>query len=122
MIVPREVDMPGPSFWFFSVVALITLATAIRFAFRPQERLLAILRALSAATTFASVGASLAGLANGLIGLSRWMEHAPDAASSAMFWPRIVGGLGETPFALVLGFATLTVVWLLVAVGMRRQA
>ena len=113
--------MPGFSFWFFSVVALITLATAIRFAFRPQERLLAILRALSAATTFASVGACLAGLANGLIAVSRWMEHAPDATSNAMFWPRVVSGLGETPFALVLGFATLTVVWLLVAVGLRRQ-
>ncbi|MBZ5536570.1 MAG: hypothetical protein LAO31_11490 [Acidobacteriia bacterium] len=31
-------------------------------------------------------------------------------------------GLAEAPAALVLGFAVLSVVWLLVAVGLRRQA
>ena len=42
--------MPGPVFWFFPIIGLATLAVAIRFAFRPAERTLAILRPLSAAT------------------------------------------------------------------------
>lgn len=113
--------MPGPLFWFFAIVGLVTLVTAIRFAFRPQERLLAILRALSAATVFASLTGFLAGATNGLVALNRWLAHAPDVAPRAEFWPKVVTHFAEMPIPLVLGFALLSVVWLLVAVGLRRQ-
>lgn len=114
--------MPGPFFWFVVIVGLATLAMAIKFALRPAERSLAILRPLCAATAFSSLAAFLMGLANGLVFLSRSLERASDGAASARVWPVFIAGLAESPAALVLGFAVLSVVWLLVAVGMRRQA
>jgi hypothetical protein len=114
--------MPGPVFWFFGAVGLATLATAVRFALSPAERTLAVLRSLSAATACAALAAFFAGVTNGLVGLAHWLERAPDAAASAKFWPAVLTGFAESPIALIIGFALLSVTWLLVAVGLRRQA
>jgi hypothetical protein len=114
--------MPGPFFWFVVLVALATLAAAISFAFRPAERTLAIIRPLGAATTFSSLAAFLLGVANGLVALSHSLERAADPAASAQAWRFFVSGLAESPAPLVLAFALLAVTWLLVAVGLRRQA
>ena len=114
--------MPGPFFWFAAIVGIAALATAVYFALRPAERTLAILRPLCAATAFSSLAAFLLGLANGLAGLSRLLEQAADAAATARAWRVFVSGLAESPASLILGFALLSVVWLLVAVGLRRQA
>jgi hypothetical protein len=117
--------MPGPVFWFFPLIGLVTLATAIRFAFRPAERTLAVLRPLAAATATSALAAVLIGTANGLTGLKWAMEravHAGQAASSAVNAPAILGGTIESLAALAAGAALLTVVWVLVAVGLRQQA
>jgi hypothetical protein len=107
--------MPGPLVFFFALVALITLANAVYFAFRPTERALGILRPLCAATTASALAALFAGLTNGLYYFSRHLEDTPT-------WPRMVQGFAETPIPLVAGFAVVSVTWLLVAVGLRRQA
>ncbi len=117
--------MPGPVFWFFPIIGLATLAVAVRFAFRPAERTLAILRPLSAATIASALTAVLLGTANLLAG-SRWaMERAAAAgqlAPSPFNLHSILGGAIESLAALAACSAILTVVWLLVAVGLRRQA
>jgi len=114
--------MPGPFFWFVVIVGLVTLAAAVCFAFRPAERTLAVIRPLAAATTFSSLAAFLLGVANGLVALNRLLERAPDAAASAQAWRTSISGFAESPAPLVLAFALLAVTWLLVAVGLRRQA
>jgi len=114
--------MPGPFFFFAAIVELATLAAAIHFAFRPAEKTLAILRPLCAATIFSSLAAFFLGMANGLVALSRALEHATDPAASAKVWRMFLGALAEAPAALILGFAILAISWLLVAVGLRRQA
>ncbi len=114
--------MPGPFFFFAVIVGLVTLAMAIRFAFRPSEKALSVIRPLCAATAFSSLAAFFLGVANGLFGLSRALERAADAAASAQVWRTFLAGLAESPAALILGFAILSVSWLLVAVGLRRQA
>ncbi len=120
--------MPGPLFWFFPIVGLFTLAQAIRFAFRPAERTLAILRPLTAATAASALAAVLLGVANALTGLKWAMERAAaaagagQAAASAVHVPSILGGSIESLAALAACAALLTVVWVLVAVGLRRQA
>ena len=114
--------MPGPFFWFVVLVGLATMAAAICFVIRPAERTLAIIRPLAAATTFSSLAAFLLGVANGLVALSRSLERAADAAASAQAWRTLISGLAESPAPLVLAFAILAVTWLLVAVGLRRQA
>ena len=114
--------MPGPFFWFVALVGLATLATAIAFALRPAERTLATLRPLCAATIFAAVAAFLAGLANGLVFLTRLLERATDARASAEAWRRYLGALAESPAPLILGCGIVAVAWVLAAVGLRRQA
>jgi hypothetical protein len=120
--------MPGPLFWFFPIIGLFTLAQAVRFAFRPAERTLAILRPLTAATAASALAAVLLGTANALMGLKWAMERAAAAADpgqparSVVSVPAILGGSVESLAALAACAALLTVVWVLVAVGLRRQA
>ena len=114
--------MPGPFFWFVVLVGLATIAVAIRFSFHPAERTLAILRPLCAATTFSSLAAFLLGVANGLVALNRSLERSADPAAAGLAWRMFISGLAESPAPLVLAFALLAVTWLLVAVGLRRQA
>ncbi len=114
--------MPGPSFWFLTIVALATLAMAASFAIRPAERTLAIVRPLAAATVCSSLTAFCLGLANGLVFLTRVLERAAaDGTAPAQMWRTSVGALAESPAPLIMGFSVLAVVWLLVAVGLRRQ-
>ncbi len=114
--------MPGPFFWFFAVVALVTLGTAIRFAIGPAERTLAILRPLCAATIFSALAAFFLGVANGLTGLKMSLERAAGAASAAARPEAVLGGVIESLAPLVIGSAVVAVAWLLAAVGLRRQA
>ncbi len=119
--------MPGPLFWFFPILGLFTLVQAARFAFRPAERTLAILRPLTAATAASALAAVLLGTANALMGLKWAMERAAGAAAdpparSVVSVPAILGGSVESLAALAACAALLAVVWVLVAVGLRRQA
>jgi hypothetical protein len=117
--------MPGPVFWFFPIVGLVTLGVAIRFAFRPAERTLAVLRPLGAATITSALTAVLLGAANLLAGLRWAVELAAAAGQPAppMFsLSSTLGGAIESLGALAACAALLTVVWVLVAVGLRRQA
>jgi len=120
--------MPGPVFWLFPIVGLATLAVAARFAFHPAERTLAVLRPLSAATIGSTLAAALIGTANLLSGVKWAMERAEQAAAAGQaaapaVVPRMVlGGAVESLATLGAGAALLTVVWVLVAVGLRRQA
>ncbi len=113
--------MPGPVFFFFALVGLITLATAAYFAFKPAERTLGILRPLCVATTYSALAAFFAGITNGLYGLSRLLDGA-NAPGPGRLWPVVVGAFAESPIPLVAGFAAVSVAWLLVAVGLRRHA
>ena len=115
--------MPGPPFYFLAIVALVTLATAVRFAFRPSERLLSILRPLCAATIFADLTAALMGVANGLNGLKWAVERAAGNPGAHPLRLEYLLGFGvDVAAELAVGFAVVAVSWLLVAVGLRRQA
>lgn len=117
-------EVPPPPFWFFVLVCLTTGATAIRFAIRPAERTLAILRPLGAATIFSALATTLLGMANGLWGLKMSLESAAAAGHPITTpVPReiLLGGACESLAPLILASALLAVVWLLVAVGLRRQ-
>jgi hypothetical protein len=120
--------MPGLVFWPFPIVGLVTLAVAARFAFHPAERTLAILRPLSAATISSALAAVLMGTANGLAGLKWAVDRAAAAVAAGQPAPpafslsSTLGGVMESLGALAACAALLTVVWVLVAVGLRRQA
>jgi hypothetical protein len=117
--------MPGPFFWFFALVALVTIVTAVRFALRPAERTLAILRPLCAATAASALASFFMGFANGVAGLQIMMSRAVSAGQpwqSAVHPERILGVVPEMVAPLALAGALLAATWLLVAAGLRRQA
>jgi hypothetical protein len=107
---------------FVALVGLGALATAIRFAVRPTERGLSVLRPLSAATTFAALCACLLGIATALVNVVAKLEAAADPAATAAAWRMFLAGLAEAVVPLGVAFALLSVAWLLAAVGLRRQA
>ncbi|MGE5127553.1 MAG: hypothetical protein ACM3PV_14775 [Betaproteobacteria bacterium] len=117
----KEVDMaPGIIITLFVALAgLLALGTSIRFALRPTERGLAVLRPLSATTTYAALAAFLLGITNALVGVVRRLEGGGDPAVA---WRTFLAGLAEGTVPLILACALLAVAWLLAAVGLRRQA
>ena len=122
--IATEVDMAAGIVitLFVAIVGLVALAQAIRFSLRPTEHDLAVLRPLSATTTFAALTAFLLGIAAALVRTIEHLEQAADATATAAAWRMFLAGLAEAAVPLILAFALLAVAWLLAAVGLRRQA
>jgi len=104
-----------------SLMALLSLALtfvplvmAVLYVARPSERRLALMRPLSLAGLFAALTGCALGFINTLryIGLRR--EGPVDFSIAAI-------GAAESLVTVFVGFACLTVAWLLVAAGMGRQ-
>jgi hypothetical protein len=91
------------------------LGTAIAYALRPTERKLMLMRPLTLASVFAAVCSSSVGMATAL-------KYAADAELEGKAVPVMVAGLSEALIPLFVAFAFLAVAWLLVVVGLRKQA
>lgn len=90
------------------------LGSAIAYAIRPTERKLSVMRPLSLASIFAAVCSSSAGFATALKG-------GADAGLNAEATHRMLAGFAEACVPLFVAFAFLSVAWLLIAAGLRRQ-
>ena len=95
-------------------VALIPAFWGVVYAIRPTEARLALMRPLSLAGLFGA----LAGLVTGLINMLRGAAESNAPLGS----PAQLMGLAEALVPLFVAFGSLTVGWLLVALGLRRQA
>ncbi len=107
---------------FFHIVVsillcLITLGIAISFAVRPTDRKLQILRPMTWATLFSILAACGGGL--GITTLHASMEDA--AGGQRDIFRLIMNGVAEALVPAVYGFVVLSLSWLLVSVGLRRQ-
>lgn len=95
---------------------LIALASAARYAWRPEPGRFSYILALSGSVLFASVAgvaAALASVAVHVTGNDEWAK-SPDM-------PLIVlAGFGESMAPGILGFSLLTVIALISSVGLRR--
>jgi hypothetical protein len=94
-------------------VPVVPLVMALVYAIRPTEARLAMIRPLSLAAIFASIsGASL-----GAINVLRFSATSdlPLTSQAGLI------GLAEAMVTLFTGFGCLTVAWLCVAIGLRRQ-
>jgi hypothetical protein len=98
------------------LVPVATLATAVVYAVRPDERGLALMRPLSLASIFAAFCAFFSGAINILRGIGVSPALAPDG------WRRVALGASESLVPLFVAFGCLTVAWLVVTVGMRRTS
>jgi hypothetical protein len=102
---------------FVIIVAGVgVFGTAISYAVRPTERKLMLMRPLSLAAIFAAVCSSSVGLATALRGVGAVADTAPVSVGILLM------GVGEALIPPFVAFAFLAVAWLLVALGMRRQA
>jgi hypothetical protein len=97
------------------VVGVVPLVMAVVYLVRPTERNLALMRPLSLAGLFAATAGGVLGLLNVLIYVS---NHEMTAANT---YRGATTGAAESLIPMFVGFASLTVAWLLVAVGMGWQ-
>jgi hypothetical protein len=91
------------------------LAMAIAYVIRPSERRLALMRPLSLAGLFAALSGTAIGFINTLVYLGKRGFAVESYAIAAV-------GTAESLVTLFVGFACMTVAWLLVAAGMGRQS
>lgn len=98
---------------FSIVVALCPLPLGVLYAVRPTEQRLALLRPVSLAAIFAGLTAMLSGFVIILRGIA--------VTSSPIPFRMVALGTAEALVPLFISFGCLTVAWLCVAVGLRRQ-
>lgn len=97
------------------VVTAIPLVVAILFAARPTASRLELMRPVSLAAIFSAICGLCLSVANSLVAITR---HASDANLTAY----AAQVFAESVIPAFVSFALLTAAWLVVAVGMRRQA
>lgn len=95
------------------MVPLVPMVMGILYAIRPNEARLALMRPLSLAGIFSALAGFSTGLINVLVGASRYPETWANGSTLV--------GLAESAVSLLVGFGCLTVAWLCVAIGLRRQ-
>ncbi len=93
------------------------LGTAIAYAIRPTEQKLALMRPLSLASIFGALCSFSGGVAVVLAGLAATTE----IRTGTMNVGAVLMGFRETIVPIFVTFAFLSVAWLLVVLGMRRQ-
>jgi len=111
--------MTRPHFAAMSVVAILSLLIGVvpvfmgaAYAIRPSEAKLALMRPLSLASLFGAFCGLLSGAINMLTYAGR--EGIPTTGVPLL-------GMAEALLPLDVAFASLTIAWLFVALGMRRR-
>jgi hypothetical protein len=96
------------------MLSLVPFVTAVVYVIRPTERHLALMRPLSLAGLFASI-------AGGLLGFINVLRLVWTRELTAETYRVMAIGSAESLVPMLVGFASLSAAWLLVAVGMGRQ-
>jgi hypothetical protein len=96
------------------IVGTVPLFMAVIYVIRPTERHLALMRPLSLAALFAAIAGGVLGGINVLSVV--WTRELTVENYRVM-----AVGAAESLVPVLVGFASLTVAWLLVAVGMGRR-
>jgi len=103
--------------WFAVVVSgLGAFGVAAAYAWRPSEGKLMLMRPLSLASVFSAIGSLTAGMATILKGAAATGTWRSGGVSALLY------GCAEALIPMFVTFSFLAVAWLLVTIGMRRQA
>ena len=100
------------------VCGLSALVAAVRFAISPDRRKVGAIASLSLATT----ATSLLGVAADLATVFHVVASNEEFQKPNVMPVVLLQGLSESASPPILGFALLTVIWLVMAVGYRRLA
>jgi hypothetical protein len=107
----------GIAIWYVLALSLPLLALCAHFAYRPAPKRLALVRGITWALVFgiaSAVSTNLMAVFTNVPNNEEW-AHSPDMPLIVM------AGLGEAITPAVLGFTFLSLSWLLVAFGMRKE-
>ena len=104
--------------WLVLLFGGITLVVAAIFAWRPTERRAGFLRGMCQATLYSA----LTGTVSGLAAVCSKVPARPEWGKSPDMPLIVMTGIGEALTCCILGFAILTLCWLMTAVGNRRLA
>jgi len=96
------------------IVGIVPLVMSVVYVTRPTERHLALMRPLSLAALFAAV-------AGGVLGCINVLKFVWTRELTGESYRVIAVGAAESLVPVLVGFASLTMAWLLVAVGMGRR-
>jgi hypothetical protein len=97
------------------LIDFVPLVMALVYVVRPTERNLALIRPFSLAGLFSALAGGVLGFLNVLVGFGiRW-------ESTVQSYRVMAVGAAESLVPMFVGFACLSVAWLLVAVGMTRN-
>ena len=107
----------GYAMWPILVLGIVTLGIAGSFSWAPTERKLGLIRPLSVSMVFMSLASTFAGFAMSAKNVQRVAEYPNNPKLPYL----VMMGFGESITALILAFGILSVVWVLMAFGLRRQ-
>ena len=100
------------------VCGLAALVAAVRFAMSPDRRKIGAIASLSVA----ALASSVLGFAADLATVAGAINKNEDFQKPDMMPLVLIQGFRESLSPVILGFALLTVIWLVMAVGYRRLA
>jgi hypothetical protein len=100
------------------IFALASIGAAARYAWRPDDRYIAVLRALSAATAFGSAAA----VASCISAVMHHVPANPEWSKSPEIHLIVMVGIGESMAPAILGLGLLALAWVIAAFGLRRAA
>jgi hypothetical protein len=106
----------GFSMWIVLTFSLIALVAAGLFAFRPDERKIGFIRAM----TIASLFSVASGVTSDIGAVMSKVSSHPEWSKSPDLHLIVMTGIGESMAPAILGFTLLSLVWLVSAVGVRR--
>ncbi|MCB9571666.1 MAG: hypothetical protein H6709_06200 [Kofleriaceae bacterium] len=112
--MPYFIRAGGVPIWIVMVLAVPLLYLGVRFAIAADARRLAILRAL----TWAQIAAIGSGVTSNVMTVMWHLGRRLEPGESPL--PALFIGLGESLTPAVLGLSVLSVVWILMAFGLRR--
>ena len=107
----------GWSIWLVLLLTAILLVTAGRFVLDPRPARLAVIRAL----TLTQVFAVAMGVSSNFMAVMFNVTSRDELAESPDLHLLLLRGLGESVTPAVLGFTSLALAWMFVAVGTRRR-
>jgi uncharacterized membrane protein YhaH (DUF805 family) len=113
--MPQYLRAGGYVTWVLLAVGLVLLVTAVRFLLAATPRRLAFLRSLSIAYVFLMLGGVATSMTKVLYTVVREHERSGQLSVDMLLW-----GTGEAITSAGLGFTLLGLVWLIIAVGVRR--
>jgi len=98
------------------IVSVVTLFIAVSFFINPQEKKLAIIKPMSLSTLYVS----LLGLCTGLATSFKIASIQSGEQEIIEISPNFLKAITESFVPPIVGFTFLSIIWLFVAIGMRK--